>query len=234
MAKIELIKKEFQQKANLEKAKILQRFFKTRKGQYGEGDIFLGITVPEVRKISQKYSYLNLNEIKILLHSKFHEERLGALFILVYKFEKGSEIEKKKIVDFYLKNLKWVNNWDLVDLSAYKILGSYLFKKDKKILYDLASSENLWKKRIAIIATFYFIKNNSFQDTLKISKILLNDQHDLIHKAIGWMLREVGKRDLKIEEDFIKKNYHKMHRTTLRYAIEKFSLNKRKYYLNFK
>jgi 3-methyladenine DNA glycosylase AlkD len=226
------IKKELKEKANQGKAKIFQRFFKTGKGQYGEGEIFLGITVPESRSIAKKYFKINLSELNSLLHSKIHEERLVALYILVHKFENGNDKDKKEVVEFYLKNLKWVNNWDLVDTSCYKILGNYLLKRDKKILYSLANSNNLWEKRIAIISTYYFIKNNDFTDTLKISKILLKDEHDLIHKAVGWMRREVGKRDLKTQEDFMNKNHKKMSRTTLRYAIEKFSPNKRKYYLN--
>ena len=228
-----MIKKEINSLANSEKAGIYQRFFKTGSGQYGEGDIFIGLTVPEQRKIAVKYKELEISEVEELLKSKIHEHRLIALLILVQKFQSGSEEIKKQIASTYLKNTKYVNNWDLVDLSADKILGSYLLKKDKSILYKLAKSGSLWEKRIAIIATFNFIKNNSFQDTLNISKILLNDKHDLIHKAVGWMLRELGKRNQSLEEEFLKKHYKCMPRTMLRYSIEKFSEEKRKFYMTY-
>jgi 3-methyladenine DNA glycosylase AlkD len=209
-------------------AQLLQGFFKTGKGQYGEGDIFLGIKVPVQRKVARNYNDLSLKDIQTLLNSKIHEHRLCALFILTHKYEKT---KKKEIVDFYLKNAKKVNNWDLVDSSAHKILGDYLLDKDKKILYQLANSNNLWEKRISIISTAAFINKNQFEDTLKISEILLNDSHDLIHKAVGWMLREVGKRDQAVEEKFLNK-YHKiMPRTMLRYSIEKFDDKKRKFYM---
>jgi 3-methyladenine DNA glycosylase AlkD len=225
------VKKDLKNLANPEKAKILQRFFKTGKDEYGEGDVFLGITVPEQRRIAKKYSELPLKEIQKLLSGKIHEHRLTALLILVIKYKKADDTDQKKISSFYINNFRHINNWDLVDLSAEKILGDYLLEKDKSLLYRLAKSKNLWERRIAIMATFHFIKNNRFNDTLKISKLLLNDEHDLIHKAVGWMLRETGKRDREVEEKFLQKHYRKMPRTMLRYAIEKFNENKRQFYL---
>ncbi len=216
------------------KAIILSRFFKTGEGQYGEGDIFLGIKVPDTRKIAIKHSSLPLKDAENLLKSKIHEERLCAILILVHKYNYGSDKVKDEIVKFYLNNIKLINNWDLVDLSADKILGKYLIDKDKSILFRLAKSSNLWERRISIISTYYFIKNNNFEDTLTIAKLLLNDSHDLIHKAVGWMLREVGNRSLPTEEKFLKLHYKKMPRTMLRYAIEKFEEKKRKSYLNGK
>jgi len=224
------LKKELKNLRNKEKAKILQGFFKTQKGEYGEGDIFLGIVVPEQRKIAKKYKELSLNELQELIYSNIHEYRLISLLILMNKYNK--EGNKKQIFDFYLKNIRNINNWDLVDLSAPNLIGNYLFKRNKSVLYRLAKSDNLWEKRIAIISTFNFIRNNEFDDALKISEILLNDKHDLIHKAVGWMLREIGKRNLKIEEEFLDRHYKQMPRTMLRYAIEKFEEKKRQYYLN--
>jgi len=217
--------------ANPDKAKILQKFFKTGKGEYGEGDIFLGLTVPEQRKIAQKYRNLTFSEIQELLSSPIHEFRLTALIILTLKYKKAEESEREKIVNFYLKNLKNVNNWDLVDLSAPNILGEWFFDKDKKILYQLAVSKNLWERRIAILSTFGFIRKNVFLDTLKIAEILLFDKHGLIHKAVGWMLREVGKRGREIEFAFLKKYSRKMPRAMLRYAIEKFNEKERAIFL---
>ena len=217
--------------SNPEKAKIYLRFFKTGKGEYGEGDEFLGIKVPESRKIAKEFKNLILSEIQELLNSKVHEERLIALFILTEQYRKGDEEKKNAIYNFYLKNTKRVNNWDLVDLSAEKIIGAYLMNKDKKVLYKLARSKSLWEKRIAIMSTFHFIKNGLFEITLEIAKILLKDEHDLIHKVVGWMLREIGNRDLTVEENYLKKHYKDMPRTMLRYAIEKFPENKRQAYL---
>jgi len=228
------LKKELHKYGSKSKAKILQRFFKTGKGQYGEADIFLGVTVPNTRKIARKYSDLAFSDIKRLLKSKIHEERLTALLILVDAFEKADERTQKKIANFYLKNTKYINNWDLVDLSADKIVGKYLIDKPKKVLYTLAGSKNLWKRRIAIMSTFYFIKQHKYQDTLKLAKILIKDEHDLIQKAVGWMLREIGNRSLKIEETFLKRHYKKMPRTMLRYSIEKFPEKKRLNYLKGK
>ena len=212
---------------NPQKGKFLSKFFKTGKGQYAEGDIFLGITVPQQRKVSKKYKDLPLEEISKLLQSRIHEHRSTALFILVEKFQQ----DKKNVFDFYIKHLDNINNWDLVDSSAYQIMGNYLMDKDRKILYRLAHSDNLWKKRIAIISTYYFIRYLQFDDTLKIAEILVDDTHDLIHKAVGWMLREVGKRDQTAEEEFLKKYYKTMPRTMLRYAIEKFDNEKKKFYM---
>ena len=235
------IDKIFQKAANKKKAKILQRFFKTGIGEYGQGDIFLGITVPKSREIVKKLKDISYNEIDNLIKDPIHEKRLVGLLILVHNYEIADKINeektKKKIYNYYLKNAKRVNNWDLVDLTAPKIVGSYLLKKDKKILYKLAKSNNLWEKRISILSTFWFIRNKQYKDGLKISKILINDSHDLIHKAVGWMLREIGKREQKIEEDFLKEKinktsrYKQMPRTMLRYSIERFEENKRKRYL---
>ncbi len=226
------IRKDLRGKSSLAKAKVLRGFFKTGAGQYGEGDVFLGVTVPDSRKIAVKYKCLSFQDTEKLLKSKVHEERLVALLILVHNFNEGKEEGKKKIFNFYLRNTRFVNNWDLVDLSADKIVGLYLLdKSDKRILYKLASSKNLWERRIAIVATFNFIKNGQFKDTLKVAEILLNDDHDLIHKAVGWMLREVGKCSLETEEKFLKKHYKKMPRTMLRYAIERFPNDIRLQYL---
>lgn len=224
------------QKANPKKAKIYQRFFKTGKGEYGEGDIFLGLTVPETRKIAKQFEDLSLKEIQKHLKSKYHEERLAALLILVHNYQKHP-VERKNIFDFYLANTKYVNNWDLVDLTAHKIVGNFLhhFGKDyseyKILLTNLAKSSSLWERRISIISTAYFISQNDFSETLFISKLLMKDKHDLIHKAVGWMLREVGKKDLAVLEKFLKKHYKNMPRTMLRYAIERFPEEKRQRYL---
>lgn len=226
------IRKQIKNQADPNQAVILQRFFKTGKGDYGEGDIFYGIKVPVQRIIAKKFNALSLVDLKELIKSKMHEERLIAAFILIDKYKKGDEKEKKQIFNFYLNNRKGINNWDLVDLSAPKIVGEYLLDKEKDLLYKFARSNDLWEKRIAILSTQTFIRNHFFEDTLKISEILLNDKHDLIHKAVGWMLREVGNRDIQAEEDFLKKYYKQMPRTMLRYAIEKFPEKKRKDYLD--
>lgn len=228
---IKEIKKEIRLKQDKKKAELLQRFFKTGKGEYGEGDIFLGLRVGETRTIAKQFFDASFSDIQMLFNSKIHEERLCALLILVQQFEKTEKKEQKKIADFYLKNTRKVNNWDLVDLSSHKILGEYLADKNKEVLFELAKSDNLWEKRISVISTFAFIKRNSFNESLKISEILLNDKHDLIQKAVGWMLREIGNRNLKTEEKFLKKHYKKMPRTMLGYAIEKFPEKKRKAYL---
>jgi 3-methyladenine DNA glycosylase AlkD len=228
---INKLKKELKSLGDEKQAKLLQRFFKTGKGEYGEGDIFLGIKVPVQRKVSKKYKEMPLNEIQQLLKSKIHEHRMVGLFILMLQYEKTDD--KKKIFDLYLRNTKNINNWDLIDLSAPTIVGGYLIDKKRDVLLKLAKSKSLWEKRISILATFEFIANGEYKDTLKIAKILLNDEHDLIHKGVGWMLREVGKRvSQEKEEEFLKKYYKKMPRTMLRYAIERFDEVKRKRYLN--
>jgi len=225
------LRKELKRYAHPEKAKSLQRFFKTDKGEYGEGDVFLGISVPLSRKIAREFSELEMKDIKKLLFSQIHEERLISLLILIEKYKKSDLRMKEEIFNFYVKNATQVNNWDLVDLSAPNIIGNFLKNRNKEILYKFANSDSLWKKRIGIVSTFEFIRNNNFSDCLKISKILLKNNHDLIHKAVGWMLREVGKRDVKILEEFLRKNYNDIPRTTLRYAIERFYEEKRKGWL---
>ena len=228
------LKAELRKLKNPSKAKILQGFFKTGKGEYGEGDIFLGITVPQSRAIAEKYKGLSFPDIKKLLASKIHEKRLIGLLILMHNFAQGSEIERKKIYNFYFASMKYINNWDLVDLSSHHIVGAYIFNKPKGVLKKLARSKNIWERRIAIVSTFYFIKNNQFKDTLLIAQMLLDDTHDLIHKAVGWMLREVGKRSLATLEKFLNKHASTMPSTTLRYAIERFPEAKRKRYLSMK
>ena len=227
------LQKDLRSFTNPEKAKILGRFFKTGKGEYGEGDKFLGIILPLQRSIVRKYwKEITFEEMKELVKSPLHEERLVSLLIAVDKFEKGNEKERKEIYDFYLSHTKFINNWDLVDLTAPRIIGVYLHDKEKEILTMLAKSKSLWEKRISILSTFYFIRQGDPSETLKIAGLLINDKHDLIHKAVGWMLREIGKRcGEKAEEKFLQKYYKTMPRTMLRYAIEKFDNKKRKYYL---
>ena len=210
------------------KAEILARFFKTGKGDYGEGDIFIGVMVPEIRKVAQKYKDIELSELAKVISSKIHEERLCAALICTYR-----KLDHK-VIKFYLSNTRFLNNWDIIDLTAPKILGLWMVSRinERKILYKFAKSKSLWERRIAILSTFTFIRENDFKDTLAISEILLHDDHDLIHKAVGWMLREVGKRDQPAEERFLKKHYKKMPRTMLRYAIERFEEGKRQAYLN--
>ena len=228
---LDTVRDEIKKNADPKQAVILQRFFKTGKGEYGEGDVFYGIKVPVQRTIAKKFSELALPDLRKLLGSKIHEERLIAAFILVGRYKKAEGKKKKEIFEFYLKNRKGINNWDLVDLTAPKIIGLHLLDKEKDLLYKLAKSKDLWDKRIAIISTQAFIREHFFEDTLSISEILLHDKHDLIHKAVGWMLREIGNRDLRTEEEFLIKHYKSMPRTMLRYAIEKFPEQKRIKYL---
>ncbi len=232
---IRQLTKDLQKLSDPRRSRIHSRFFKTGKGEYGEGDIFLGLKVPQQRQLARKYLDLSFRDLQKLLNNKIHEYRLIALIILTTKYKKTKEKKiKKQIIDFYLKNTKNINNWDLVDLSAYHLLGDYLLNKDRSILYRLARSENLWKRRMAIVSTFAFIKQNQFTDTLKLAEILLKDKQDLIHKAVGWMLREVGKRNREVEERFLEKYKKIMPRTMLRYAIEKFEEEKRLMYLKTK
>ena len=208
------------------------RFFKTAKGQYGEGDLFLGIRVPVLRKQVALFRDMSLEDCLELLKSRYHEERLFALLLLVDKFSRGTESEQKRIYDAYLGHTRFINNWDLVDSSAHLIVGEYLKTRNTRPLSTLAKSASLWERRIAMIATFCFIRNGEFVEALKIATLLLNDEHDLIHKAVGWMLREIGNRDKQTEVDFLQQHYRTMPRTMLRYAIEKFPETQRRGYLN--
>jgi len=224
-------KKELRTYASQEKARILQRFFKTGPGEYGEGDVFLGVKVPQIRKTAARNRQLNVHDTSQLLRSPIHEERLLALLILILQYRKADSTQQKKIYNLYLRCRRHINNWDLIDLSAEHIVGHYLRDKSKKPLYDLARSRNLWERRIAILSTFRYIKESNFDCTLRIIKILLNDKEDLIRKAAGWMLREIGKRDQSTEEAFLQQHYQRMPRTMLRYAIERFPEKRRQAYL---
>jgi 3-methyladenine DNA glycosylase AlkD len=233
MNELETLKAELRLLSNLKKAEGYQRFFKTGKGEYGEGDVFLGITTPMQKQLTRKYHFLSLEELQKLLDSHIHEHRGIALGMLVNKYKKANKnaIEKRKIFQFYLNNTHRINNWDLVDCSAYKILGEFLLEEKSDILRQLAKSSNLWERRIAIISTFTFIKKRNFGETLAIADMLLKDEHDLIHKAVGWMLREIGKKNQDVLEIFLKPRYKEMPRTMLRYAIERFDEEKRQKYL---
>jgi 3-methyladenine DNA glycosylase AlkD len=228
------IHKHLQKLANPDKAKILQGFFKTGPGEYGEGDRFLGLVVPVIRKLAKQYQDTPIGEVKKLLMSAIHEERLLALLMLVQRYQKGDDGLKKIVYGLYLESTGYINNWDHVDLSAEKIVGPYLRDRARRPLYRLAKSKSLWERRIAIISTFHYIKNHDYRDTLAVAELLLEDAEDLIHKAVGWMLREVGKRDMGAEEGFLRAHYRSMPRTMLRYAIERFPESKRKKYLNGK
>lgn len=226
-----LLRKTMKRLASPAKAKTYARFFKTGPGDYGERDKFIGLTVPEVRKLAKEFQILPFEEIEKCLQSPIHEERLCALFILVLLYKQGTASEKKEAYNFYVKNLQHVNNWDLIDVTCEHVIGAHLELRDKKPLYRWAKSKNLWERRIAIISTFHYIKKNDFDETLKIARMLVQDKHDLIQKAVGWMLREVGKRSLIIQEEFMKEYYSIMPRTMLRYAIERFPEAKRQAYL---
>lgn len=230
------IRSELKKSADPEKAKVLRRFFKTGKGEYGEGDKFIGVDAPKMRSVTKKYfCHISIEETsEFLKENGCHEERMAALIILMLKYQNGTEAEKKKIFNLYLKNTKFINNWDLVDVTCRDIVGAYLLEKSRKKLYKLAKSKDIWERRIAIVSTFYFIQRKDLDDTFKIAEILLSDKHDLIHKAVGWMLREAGKRDKERLTKFLDENFSKMPRTMFRYAIEKFSPKERKYFLNKK
>jgi 3-methyladenine DNA glycosylase AlkD len=221
---------EIKRNGNPEKAKGYQRFFKTGKGEYGEGDVFLGLTMPQQREIIKKYTDLSFADLQTLLNSKFHEYRMAALLILNNKYKKAKKdnLEKRRIYEFYMKNTKKINNWDLVDLSAPNVPGAFLLKDGADTLRILAKSDNLWERRIAIISTATFIRSGKLGETLAISEMLLHDEHDLIHKAVGWMLREVGKKNKNVLELFLLSRHKEMPRTMLRYSIEKFSPEERK------
>lgn len=225
------IQQELRHLADLKIARGNQRFFKTGQGEYGEGDIFLGIKVPTIRQVAKKYHDLELKYVLRLVRSKFHEERLTGLIILVNQYSQAkTDLEKNRYYGAYVRNFRYINNWDLVDVTCHKIIGPHL-KNDRGILYKWARSKNLWTKRISIVSTFWFVRKNDLKDALVLSEILLNDRHDLIHKAVGWVLREVGKKDRKAMESFLVRHYRKMPRTMLRYAIERLPEARRQQYL---
>lgn len=225
------ISRELRALASPETAINLQRFFKTGPGQYGEGDRFLGIKVPPLRMLAKRHADAGLDAVAALLASPYHEERMFALLLLMQFYQHAAQPEQVAAYDLYLAHTHRINNWDLVDVSAPHIVGRHLQDRPRKVLHELARSPMLWERRIAIVATFHFIRRNDFDDALRIAATLLRDEHDLMHKAVGWMLREVGKRDLVAEEDFLRQHYRTMPRTMLRYAIERFPEAKRKSYL---
>jgi 3-methyladenine DNA glycosylase AlkD len=225
------IRERLQKLSSKETAKALQWFFRTGPGEYGEGDVFIGIKIPPLRKLAAEFKDVRLKTVKALLRSKIHEERTLGLMILVRQFARADMRLREQIYDCYLAQTRYINNWDLVDGSAPYIVGPFLWSRDRSQLYVLAKSNSLWERRIAILSTLYFIRQNDFADALKISALLLSDKHDLIHKAVGWMLREIGKRDVKVEKSFLKSHYLKMPRMMLRYAIERFPDSQRRKYL---
>lgn len=225
------IKAELKKSSDTAKAAILARFFKTGKGEYGEGDIFWGITVPVQRAIAKRHMDASLDDIAKLLAEPVHECRLTDLLILVQQYPKKSDDGRREIAEFYLAHTGHINNWDLVDLSAEKIIGPYLADRDRGILYRLAESSSIWEQRIAVLSTFHFIRNGDFADTVAICEKLMSHRHDLIHKATGWMLREAGKRDMAVLLEFLDRHHKSMPRTMLRYSIEKLDENSRKKYM---
>jgi 3-methyladenine DNA glycosylase AlkD len=214
------------------RAKISKSFFKTGRGEYGEGDRFLGTTVPDLRKLSVKYQDLPASDLVPLLKSRWHEERLLALIILVRQYERADPAAQNTIYKLYLAHTRYINNWDLVDSSADAIVGAHLYERDRALLHKLAQSRSVWERRIAMLASFHYIKKGEYEDALTIAELLLRDEHDLIHKAVGWMLREIGKRDQAVEERFLKTHAARMPRTMLRYAVERFPEPLRRRYLN--
>jgi 3-methyladenine DNA glycosylase AlkD len=230
------IKKRLRKKVGAKKARDLSWFFKTGPGEYGEGDKFLGVVIPDIRSAINDCHDIDFKELSKLLSSPFHEERMAGALILVNNFTKADVAEREKIYKFYIKNIRRINNWDLVDLSAPTVVGGYLLKRSskdaRKVLTKLSNSKNMWERRIAILATFSFIKEGKFDESLRLAKKYLADKEDLMHKATGWMLREVGKRDQETEKKFLEKYAPTMPRTMLRYAIEKFSTAERKYFMN--
>lgn len=223
--------RELKQLADPEQAAQLQRFFKTGPGEYGHGDRFLGIRMPQLRKAVKGHLEIPLSDMDALLHTNVHEYRMAALLILTYCYPKADKGQQTRIYKYYLANTRWINNWDLVDVTVTHVVGAHLMNRSRKVLYQLARSESLWERRISIVATFAFIRQNQIEDTLKIADLLLGDNHDLIHKAVGWMLREVGKRDCESMEYFLLPRYSGMPRTMLRYAIEKLPESRRQAYL---
>jgi 3-methyladenine DNA glycosylase AlkD len=232
MAALNIIQTHLRNIADPATAQMSQRFFKTAPGQYGAGDVFLGIKVPILRAQIRTFRGTPLKAIAALLKSGYHEERLFALLLLIDSYQRGDTQNKQACYDLYLAHTAHINNWDLVDVSAPHIVGDFLAERPRQVLYEFVTSDSLWERRIAIIATLYFIRHNEFDDTLRLAGHLLADRHDLMHKAVGWMLREVGKRDQEIEEEFLLRHYRIMPRTMLRYAIERFPETRRKAYLN--
>ena len=228
------IEREVKKLGTKTRAQISARFFKTGPGEYGAGDVFAGLTSAQIDALAKKYMGLKLPEVKTLLYSPIHEVRAIGLHILVLQFKHGDEKTQKQIFNFYLTNLKRVNNWDLVDMSAHHIVGTYLLNRPKIILSKLAKSKNLWERRASIVATYAFIRTNQLTDTFKLARVLISDQHDLIHKAVGWMLREAGKKDIPALEKFLQTNRKLLPRTTLRYALERLPKAQRQKYLNGK
>jgi 3-methyladenine DNA glycosylase AlkD len=225
------IRRELERRVDPTKVAIFQKFFKTGPGEYGAGDKFIGLTVPQVREVVALAQEASPGVVRGLLKSPIHEERLLALLIWVRQFTKGDEATRAMIYRSYLEHTRWINNWDLVDTSARDIVGGWLADKDRSVLYTLVKSKSLWERRIAIIATFHFIRTKDFKDALALSELLLQDEHDLMHKAVGWMLREMGKRDLPVLERFLIQHQQQMPRTMLRYAIEKLPERRRQEYL---
>ena len=226
------VKRELRAHANPRDAAFLQRFFKTGEGQYGEGDQFLGIRVPQLRAVARRFRSLSHAQVLTLLRSPWHEERLVALLLLVDHYQRGTEAERKRIYRDYLRRTRFVNNWDLVDLSAKHIVGPRAGPEDLDSLTDLARSSSVWRRRIAVLATFPWIARDEFRPALLVANLLLHDRHDLIHKAVGWMLREVGKRNVTVAETFLREHYRNLPRTMLRYAIERLPEQRRQQYLN--
>lgn len=218
-------------RATPERAAVSQRFFKTGAGEYGEGDLFIGVTVPDTRAVARPFRGLPRPELCALLDSAVHEERLAALLLMVEEYRRGDAAAKRAVFDLYMRKLDAVNNWDLVDLSAPGIVGAHLLARSRRRLHDLARSRNLWRRRVAIVSTMEFIRHGQLDDTFAIAEVLLDDPEDLIHKAAGWMLREAGKRDTAAEEAFLARHHARMPRTMLRYAIERFPEPKRKRFL---
>jgi len=232
MNKLELLRDELKLLSSSERAASSAWYFKTGPGQYGEGDVFIGVSVPDLRKVAKDYETLSLDKLEQLLLSPIHEERLISLIILVIQFFKSNETKRKTIYNFYISHTDNINNWDLVDCSAANIVGAWLYNRDKKVLSRLSHSDVIWERRIAILATFYYIKRGDPTVTIHIARLLIHDQHDLIQKAVGWMLREIGKRcSQDVEENFLAIYYKTMPRTTLRYAIERFPKDRREQYL---
>jgi 3-methyladenine DNA glycosylase AlkD len=226
------LKQALLQLKNPERAIQTARFFKTGKGEYGEGDIFIGLSNPQVQAlVKEHWKFTNMADVQELINDKVHELRFAALLVLVAQFPKSSPVQQNTIIKFYLKNIRQINNWDLVDCSAYKLLGKFLLHKDRQILYDLAESKHLWSERVAVVACFELIRNGQFSDLFNLCEKFLSHKHDLMHKACGWMLREVGKRDELALEEFLDEHLFKMPRTMLRYAIERMEEGKRLTYL---